>query len=117
MVAMVTQQQVKLGQIPCSGVRQSKAFNYIHRADLQAESETAVSEFRLNNATQRLMALERDIGLLKQKAENSSVIAEAAEKVTQNISQVTEAVQKVCVNDMALGRIQTFSECLGAVSS
>ncbi|XP_072566065.1 laminin subunit beta-1-like [Paramormyrops kingsleyae] len=61
---------------------------------VSAESETAVSEFRLNNATQRLMALERDISSLKQKAENSSAIAEAAEKATQNISQVTEAVQK-----------------------
>uniref|UniRef100_A0A8D0CDK1 Laminin, beta 1a n=1 Tax=Scleropages formosus TaxID=113540 RepID=A0A8D0CDK1_SCLFO len=58
------------------------------------ESETSDSEFRLNNATQRLLVLEKDIALLKQKNQNNSISVEETNKATEDLNQVADEVQK-----------------------
>ncbi|KAG9345888.1 hypothetical protein JZ751_009044 [Albula glossodonta] len=64
--------------------------------DLMAsvESETAASEFRLNNATQRLQQLERDVSLLREKATSNALSADQTEKSTEATNQVAEQVKK-----------------------
>ncbi|KAJ8269151.1 hypothetical protein COCON_G00117580 [Conger conger] len=58
------------------------------------ESETADSEFRLNNATQRLLQLERDVAMLKDKAVSNTLSAEQTEKSTDLTTQVAEQVKE-----------------------
>ncbi|MFT7799211.1 laminin subunit beta-1 [Arapaima gigas] len=58
------------------------------------ESETSDSEFRLNNATQRLLVLEMDIASLKEKAQNNSLRAEETEKATEDLDRATDEIQK-----------------------
>ncbi|KAG7456038.1 hypothetical protein MATL_G00247520 [Megalops atlanticus] len=58
------------------------------------ESETADSEFRLNNATRRLMQLDRDVALLRQKATDNALSAEQTEKSTESTNEVAEQVKK-----------------------
>lgn len=61
------------------------------------ESETADSEYKLNNATQRLLRLERDVTLLREKTLNTSLSSEQTEKDAESINKVVEQVKKVCV--------------------
>lgn len=61
----------------------------------QVESETAHSEFKLNNATQRLHRLEKDVALLKEKAHNTTSTADKTEKDVEDINKVAEQVKKV----------------------
>ncbi|XP_041966049.1 laminin subunit beta-1a [Alosa sapidissima] len=61
---------------------------------ISVESETADSEFRLNNATQRLQRLEKDVALLKEKAQNTTSTAEKTEQDMKNINKVAEQVKK-----------------------
>ncbi|KAM6973643.1 laminin subunit beta-1a [Aplochiton taeniatus] len=58
------------------------------------ESETAESEFKLSNATQRLLRLERDVTLLREKAQNTSLIAEQTERDASDVHKVAEQVKK-----------------------
>uniref|UniRef100_UPI003AADFC17 laminin subunit beta-1a n=1 Tax=Centroberyx gerrardi TaxID=166262 RepID=UPI003AADFC17 len=58
------------------------------------ESETADSEFKLNNATQRLQRLEQDVLLLKEKAQNSSLSAEQTQQDAETIGKEAEQVKK-----------------------
>ncbi|XP_071199684.1 laminin subunit beta-1-like [Salvelinus alpinus] len=58
------------------------------------ESETADSEYKLNNATQRLLRLERDVTLLREKTLNTSLSSEQTEKDTESINKVAEQVKK-----------------------
>ncbi|XP_035645885.1 laminin subunit beta-1-like [Oncorhynchus keta] len=58
------------------------------------ESETADSEFKLNNATQRLLWLEKDITLLREKAQNTSLCSEQTERDAESINKVAEQVKK-----------------------
>ena len=62
---------------------------------LQVESETSDSEFRLNNATQRLHVLERDVTLLRDQAQNTSLSVEQTQKDAHSINQVAEKAKKV----------------------
>uniref|UniRef100_A0A667Z6H2 Laminin, beta 1a n=1 Tax=Myripristis murdjan TaxID=586833 RepID=A0A667Z6H2_9TELE len=57
------------------------------------ESETADSEFKLNNATQRLQRLEQDVTLLKEKALNSSLRVEQTQQEAENTSREAKQIQ------------------------
>ena len=61
----------------------------------QVESETADSEFRLNNATQRLHHLEKGVALLKEKAHNTTSTAEKTDQDMKHVNQVADQVKKV----------------------
>lgn len=67
----------------------------------QVESETADSEFKLNNATQRLLRLEREVTLLREKAKNTSLSADNTEKDADSINNVAKQVKTVgeCVRE------------------
>lgn len=65
--------------------------------ELQVESETADSEFKLSNATQRLLQLEKDVALLKEKALNTSTTAETTERNADSASEMAEQIKKVLV--------------------
>ncbi|XP_046889497.1 laminin subunit beta-1a [Hypomesus transpacificus] len=58
------------------------------------ESETADSEFQLNNATQRLLRLEQDVTLLREKAQNTSLSAAQTESDSEDIKKVAAEVKK-----------------------
>nr|XP_015207975.1 PREDICTED: laminin subunit beta-1 [Lepisosteus oculatus] len=58
------------------------------------ESETANSEFKLNNATQRLLQLEKDIDDLKQKALTNIATADEIEKSTDKIQEDANEAKK-----------------------
>uniref|UniRef100_A0AAY5L648 Laminin subunit beta-1 n=1 Tax=Esox lucius TaxID=8010 RepID=A0AAY5L648_ESOLU len=58
------------------------------------ESETADSEFKLNNATQRLLRLGQDVTLLREKALNTSLSSEQTESDAESINKVAEQVKK-----------------------
>ncbi|KAG7269209.1 hypothetical protein CRUP_011848 [Coryphaenoides rupestris] len=58
------------------------------------ESEATDSEFKLNNATQRLQVLERDVTLLREQVQNTSLSVEQTEKDAHSINQVAEKVKK-----------------------
>ncbi|XP_030221443.1 laminin subunit beta-1a isoform X1 [Gadus morhua] len=58
------------------------------------ETETTDSEFRLNNATQRLQVLERDVTLLRDQVQNTSLSVEQTQKDAHSINQVAEKVKK-----------------------
>jgi hypothetical protein len=62
---------------------------------VQVETETTDSEFRLNNATQRLQVLERDVTLLRDQVQNTSLSVEQTQKDAHSINQVAEKVKKV----------------------
>ena len=62
---------------------------------IQVESETADSEFQLNNATQRLLRLEQDVTLLREKAQNTSLSAAQTESDSEDIKKVAAEVKKV----------------------
>ncbi|KAL2093323.1 hypothetical protein ACEWY4_010635 [Coilia grayii] len=64
------------------------------------ESETANSEFKLNNATQWLHQLEKHVALLKEKAQNTTSTAEKTEKDMEDINKVAEQVKKDLDNDI-----------------
>lgn len=92
---------------------------WVFPRDLQVESETADSEFKLSNATQRLLQLEKDVALLKQKALNTSTTTEMTESVTDSVSELAEEIKKVpvssikcvidwCVNNMWILRIYMY---------
>ena len=61
----------------------------------QVETETSDSEFRLNNATQRLHVLERDVTLIRDQAQNTSLSVQQTQKDAHSINQVAEKVKKV----------------------
>lgn len=98
--------------------------------DLQVESETADSEYKLSNATQRLLQLEKDVALLKEKALNTSATTEMTEKDTDSVNELAEQIKKVPVYSIKLAicnimcntnisvppsnRKKVFSLCLGA---
>lgn len=49
----------------------------------QVETETAKSELKLGNTTGRLVQLEREVGLLRQKGLEVNQLAEAADQTTE----------------------------------
>lgn len=61
---------------------------------ISVESETADSEFMLNNATQRMLRLERDVTLLREKAQNTSLSATQTEIDTETINKMAAEVKK-----------------------
>ncbi|KAJ8002830.1 hypothetical protein DPEC_G00163050 [Dallia pectoralis] len=61
---------------------------------ISVESETADSEFKLNNATERLLRLGRDVTLLREKARNTSLSSEQTESDAESINKVAEQVKK-----------------------
>uniref|UniRef100_A0A8B9LT83 Laminin, beta 1a n=1 Tax=Astyanax mexicanus TaxID=7994 RepID=A0A8B9LT83_ASTMX len=62
---------------------------------VSVESETADSEFKLSNATVRLLQLERDVALLKEKALNTSISAEKTEEDADSINEMAEQLKKL----------------------
>ncbi|KAL4656758.1 laminin subunit beta-1-like isoform X1 [Arapaima gigas] len=58
------------------------------------ESETADSEFKLNNATQRMLQLEGDLALMRQKAMENSVRTEETEQSAEKINQEAEQLKQ-----------------------
>ena len=60
------------------------------------ESETADSEFKLNNATQRLLKLEQDVSLLRENVQNTSLSVEQTQQDAKNITRMAEKIKKVC---------------------
>jgi len=62
---------------------------------VQVESEATDSEFKLNNATQRLQVLERDVTLLREQVQNTSLSVEQTQEDAHSINQVAEKVKKV----------------------
>ncbi|XP_039617053.1 laminin subunit beta-1a [Polypterus senegalus] len=91
-----------------------KAQNAAERAIKQAEidiggthnlltsikNETMASESTLNNATERIAKLEKDIDNLIQKATNNSIAAEDIDKVIMQVNQDAEAAKKELDNDL-----------------
>lgn len=65
----------------------------------QVESETANSEFKLNNATQRLLQLEKNLDTIKMKAQTNTLSAEQMESLAKKIGQEAEQVRIVCTRD------------------
>nr|XP_023685984.1 laminin subunit beta-1-like isoform X1 [Paramormyrops kingsleyae] len=57
------------------------------------ESETANSEFKLNNATQRLLQLEKTLDMIKMKAQTNTLSAEQTESLAKKIGQEAEQVR------------------------
>lgn len=70
-------------------------FGFCSPCDLQVESETADSEFKLSNATQRLLQLEEDVALLKEKAFNTSTTTEMTEGDTNSVNELAKQIKKV----------------------
>ncbi|MBN3300897.1 LAMB1 protein, partial [Amia calva] len=64
------------------------------------ESETADSELRLNNASQRLFQLEKDIEDLKQKALDNTATAEKIEKTIDKVKEEAEEAKKELDNEL-----------------
>lgn len=62
---------------------------------VQVESETADAEFKLNNATQRLQRLERDVMLLRDKALNVTLSTKQTNQDAASIGKIMEEVKKV----------------------
>ncbi|XP_031419989.1 LOW QUALITY PROTEIN: laminin subunit beta-1a [Clupea harengus] len=67
---------------------------------VSVESETADSEFRLNNATQRLHHLEKGVALLKEKAHNTTSTAEKTDQDMKHVNQVADQVKKDLDSDV-----------------
>lgn len=63
----------------------------------KVESETSDSELKLSNATRRLLKLESDVALLKEKALNTSTSANSTEKEADSINTLAEQLKKVPV--------------------
>lgn len=63
----------------------------------KVESETSDSELKLSNATRRLLKLESDVALLKEKALNTSTSANSTEKEADSINALAEQLKKVLV--------------------
>lgn len=61
----------------------------------KVESETSDSELKLSNATRRLLKLESDVALLKEKALNTSTSASSTEKEAESINELAEKLKKV----------------------
>lgn len=61
------------------------------------ESETSDSELKLSNATRRLLKLESDVALLKEKALNTSTSANSTEKDADDVNALAERLKKVPV--------------------
>uniref|UniRef100_A0A8C1HLC7 Laminin subunit beta-1 n=1 Tax=Cyprinus carpio carpio TaxID=630221 RepID=A0A8C1HLC7_CYPCA len=63
--------------------------------DLLVSSETSNSELKVSNATRRLLKLESDVALLKEKALNTSTSANSTEKEADNINALADQLKKV----------------------
>lgn len=63
----------------------------------KVESETSDSELKLSNATRRLLKLESDVALLKEKALNTSTSANITEKEADSINALAAQLKKVPV--------------------
>lgn len=61
----------------------------------KVESETSDSELKLSNATRRLLKLESDVALLKEKALNTSTSTNSTEKEADSINALAEQLKKV----------------------
>lgn len=61
----------------------------------KVESETSNSELKVSNATRRLLKLESDVALLKEKALNTSTSANSTEKEADNINALADQLKKV----------------------
>lgn len=61
---------------------------------VSVESETSDSELKLSNATRRLLKLESDVALLKEKALNTSISANSTEKEAESINALAEQLKK-----------------------
>ncbi len=59
------------------------------------EVETADTEWKLNNATQRLQQLEQDVTLLRDKALNVTLSTEQTNQDAASIGKIAEEVKKV----------------------
>lgn len=66
-----------------------------HLCYVQVESETADTELKLNNATQRLQQLEKDVMLLRDKAVNITQSTEQTNQDAVSIEKIAEEVKKV----------------------
>lgn len=62
---------------------------------LQVESETVAAEFKLSNATQRLLDLETDVRAAREKTLQASSIADATRRKTDYISEDTAQTKRV----------------------
>lgn len=81
----------------------------------KVESETSDSELKLSNATRRLLKLESDVALLKEKALNTSTSANSTEKEADSINTLAEQLKKVPV---IYGRYVFFGiNCIAFVTS
>jgi len=65
---------------------------------VQMESETAKTELKLFNATQRLQWLEHDVLLLKDKAENVTLSRKLTNQDATGIEKIAEEVKKVSLS-------------------
>lgn len=61
----------------------------------QVEVETADTELKLNNATQRLQQLEQDVTLLRDKALNVTLSTQQTNQDAASIGKIAEEVKKV----------------------
>lgn len=61
---------------------------------VSVESETSDSELKLSNATRRLLKLESDVALLKEKALNTSISVNSTQNDTESINQLAEQLKK-----------------------
>ncbi|ROL46626.1 Laminin subunit beta-1 [Anabarilius grahami] len=61
---------------------------------VSVESETSDSELKLSNATRRLLKLESDVALLKEKALNTSTSANITEKEAESINALAAQLKK-----------------------
>lgn len=61
---------------------------------VSVESETSDSELKLSNATRRLLKLESDVALLKEKALNTSISVNSTENDAESINQLAEQLKK-----------------------
>uniref|UniRef100_A0A8C1W3S8 Laminin, beta 1a n=1 Tax=Cyprinus carpio TaxID=7962 RepID=A0A8C1W3S8_CYPCA len=66
----------------------------------KVESETSDSELKLSNATRRLLKLESDVALLKEKALNTSTSANSTEKEAESINALAEQLKKDLDSDL-----------------
>uniref|UniRef100_A0A673I5W6 Uncharacterized protein n=1 Tax=Sinocyclocheilus rhinocerous TaxID=307959 RepID=A0A673I5W6_9TELE len=61
---------------------------------VSVESETSDSELKLSNATRKLLKLESDVALLKEKALNTSTSANSTEKEADSINALADQLKK-----------------------
>ncbi|CAJ1055767.1 laminin subunit beta-1a [Xyrichtys novacula] len=76
------------------------------------ESETADAELRLNNATQRLQRLEKDVAMMRDKALNVTLSTERTNQDAEDIEKMAEEVKKE-LNSELKDRYSTVEELIG----